>query len=74
MAKDKNLYSEDSIISLNPREFTRLRPSTYLGSNEYSTQLVREVFSNAVDEHVIGHGTEILVTIDTENNIVLYII
>ena len=25
---DKTLYTEDSIISLNPREFTRLRPST----------------------------------------------
>lgn len=31
--KDKTLYTDDSIISLNPREFTRLRFSTYLGSN-----------------------------------------
>ena len=56
-----NKYTEDSIISLNPREFTRLRPATYLGSNEFSTQLVREVFSNALDEHIIGHGTQIWV-------------
>ena len=67
--QDKTLYTNDSIISLNPREFTRLRPATYLGSNEYSTQLVREVFSNALDEHIIGHGNEIIIKIDTKNNI-----
>ena len=70
--KDKTIYSDDSIVSLNPREFTRLRPSTYLGSNEYSTQLLREVFSNALDEHNIGHGNIIKVTINTTKN--LYII
>ena len=67
--KDKTLYTDDSIVSLNPREFTRLRPSTYLGSNEYSTQLVREIFSNALDEHLIGHGDLIEVNIETDRNI-----
>ena len=62
--KDKTIYTKDSIITLNPRDFTRLRPSTYLGSNEYSTQLVREVFSNALDEHLIGHGDMITVSIN----------
>ena len=65
----KNRYTEDSIISLSPRDFTRLRPATYLGSNEYSTQLVREVFSNALDEHIIGHGNNIYVEADLVNNI-----
>lgn len=64
----KNTYKEDSIISLSPREFTRLRPSTYLGSNEYSTQLVRECFANSLDEHNIGHGNEIIISISTKNN------
>jgi len=67
--KDKTLYTEDSIISLNPREFTRLRPSTYLGSNEYSTQLVKEIFANALDEHLIQHGDTIEVNIETDRNI-----
>lgn len=66
--EDKTLYTDESIISLNPRDFCRLRPATYLGSNEYSTQLVREIFSNALDEFLIGHGNEILVSIDTETN------
>lgn len=65
----KNKYTEDSIISLSPRDFTRLRPATYLGSNEYSTQLVREVFSNALDEHIIGHGNNIYVEADLVKNI-----
>lgn len=69
MTIDKTLYTNDSIVSLNPREFTRLRPATYLGSNEYSTQLVREVFSNALDEHIIGHGSIINVSINTESNL-----
>jgi len=67
MAK-KNLYNEDSIKTLSPREFTRLRPATYLGSNEYSTQLAREVFSNSLDEHIIGHGNVIRVEVDTKYN------
>jgi DNA gyrase subunit B len=65
----KNKYTDDSIISLEPREFCRLRPATYLGSNEYSTQLVREVFSNALDEHIIGHGNTIWVEADLANNV-----
>jgi len=66
--KDKTIYSEDSIKHIDGREFTRLRPATYLGSNEYSTQLVREVFSNSLDEHIIGHGDRIDVSIDTKCN------
>jgi DNA gyrase subunit B len=61
-------YKDDSIISLSPRDFTRLRPSTYLGSNEYSTQLVKEAFANALDEHNIGHGNLILININTKEN------
>lgn len=56
---DKNLYSDDSIQSLSPRDFTRLRPGVYAGSTEYSTQLLIEILSNAIDEHDIGHGDKI---------------
>ena len=65
----KNKYTEDSIVSLDPRAFTRLRPATYLGSNEYSTQLVREVFSNALDEHIIGNGNNIWVEANLVDNV-----
>ena len=53
------LYTEDSIQSLSPLEFTRLRPGVYCGSTEYSTQLLIEIVSNAVDEFCVGHGSVI---------------
>lgn len=68
MIVDKTKYTDESIKSLNPRDFTRLRPATYLGSNEYSTQLLREIFSNSLDEHIIGHGSIIEITLDYDKN------
>lgn len=53
------LYTEDSIASLSPLEFTRLRPGVYCGSTEYSTQLLIEIVSNAIDEFSAGHGNVI---------------
>ena len=60
---DKTLYTEDSIESLSPLAFTRLRPGVYAGDTTYATQLAVEIFSNAVDEFRLGHGNKIKVTI-----------
>ena len=60
---DKTLYTEESIESLSPLEFTRLRPGVYCGDTTYSTQLLVEVFSNAVDEYRLGHGNKIEVSL-----------
>ena len=57
------LYDKDSIESLSPLEFTRLRPGVYAGDCTYSTQLLIEIFSNCVDEYNAGHGNQIDVTI-----------
>ena len=57
------LYTEDSIESLSPLEFTRLRPGVYAGDCTYSTQLLVEIFSNAVDEYRAGHGNKIEVNL-----------
>ena len=54
--ENKNLYKDDSIQSLSPREFTRLRPGVYSGSTDYSTQLLIEIVSNAIDEFQVGNG------------------
>ncbi|MCM1237660.1 MAG: toprim domain-containing protein, partial [Ruminococcus flavefaciens] len=62
-----NLYKEDSIQSLSPLEFTRLRPGVYCGSTQYSTQLLIEIVSNAVDEWKSGHGSEIKINITKDN-------
>ena len=58
------LYNEKSIESLSPLEFTRLRPGVYAGDTTYSTQLLVEIVSNAVDEFRLGHGNKIEVEIN----------
>ena len=60
------LYDDDSIESLDPRSFTRLRPGVYAGSTEYSTQLLIEIVSNAIDEWSVGHGDTI--NVDYKDN------
>lgn len=60
------LYTEDSIESLSPLEFTRLRPGVYAGDCTYSTQLLVEIFSNCVDEYNLGNGSQIDVTIEKD--------
>ena len=66
--KDKTIYGKNSIQTVSPREFTRMKPGVYCGSTEYSTQLLKEIFTNAVDEHRIGHGNEIDIIINTKKN------
>lgn len=66
MSIDKKLYDEKSIESLSPLEFTRLRPGVYAGDTTYSTQLLVEIISNAIDEFRLGHGNLIEVKIDKD--------
>ena len=54
---------------MDPLEFCRHRPDSYLGSNEDSSQLLREIISNASDEFLIGNCSEIHVEYDKETNI-----
>lgn len=60
------LYDDNSIESLSPRDFTRLRPGVYCGSTEYSTQLLIEIVSNAIDEYAAGHGN--VINVDYQND------
>ena len=60
----KNLYDENSIESLSPLAFTRLKPGVYAGDTTYATQLLVEIISNAIDEFRLGHGSQIDVSID----------
>ena len=63
---DKKLYTEKSIESLSPLEFTRLRPGVYCGDTTYSTQLLVEIVSNAIDEFRLGHGNQIDVVVNKD--------
>ena len=60
------LYTDKSIESLSPLEFTRLRPGVYAGDTTYSTQLLVEIVSNAVDEFRLGHGNKIEVDVSDD--------
>ena len=64
----KNDYTKESIQSLTPREHVRKRPSMYCGDTSTPNQLMMELFSNALDEHNIGHGDIIDIFIDDKSN------
>ena len=59
-----------TIETLAPREHVRLRKGMYCGNTDTPNQLLLEIFSNSLDEHNIGHGDVITVTIDEENGVV----
>src|ERR1700709_2476590 len=70
---DKNLfdYTEDSIKSLDWREHIRLRPGMYIGKlgdgsspDDGIYVLLKEVLDNCVDEHTMGYGRHIDITIE----------
>ena len=61
-------YNEDSIVKLDARTFTRTRPDVYLGSSQHSTQLVKEIVSNSVDEAIAGNCTKIRIDINYKTN------
>jgi topoisomerase IV subunit B len=66
-------YTEDSIKSLDWREHIRLRPGMYIGKlgdgslpEDGIYVLIKEVIDNAIDEHVMGYGKIVEITIDEE--------
>lgn len=74
MAENKqNLfeYTEESIRSLDWREHIRLRPGMYIGKlgdgsspDDGIYVLLKEVLDNCIDEHMMGHGKQIDITIE----------
>ena len=71
--KDKNLfdYTEDSIKSLDWKEHIRLRPGMYIGKlgdgsspDDGIYVLLKEVLDNCIDEHTMGYGKHVDVTIE----------
>src|SRR5665213_2189701 len=68
--KDKSVYDEDSIKSLDWVEHIRLRPGMYIGKLGNGTApddgiyvLFKEVVDNSVDEFIMGAGKEIDLTL-----------
>src|SRR6186713_2644184 len=72
MAEKKQLdYTEESIRTLDWQEHIRLRPGMYIGKlgdgkspDDGIYVLMKEVIDNCIDEHTMGHGKHIDVTIN----------
>lgn len=72
---EKNLfeYNEDSIKSLDWKEHIRLRPGMYIGklgdgssADDGIYVLLKEVIDNCIDEHTMGYGKQINISIENK--------
>jgi topoisomerase-4 subunit B len=73
--KEKKLfdYTEDSIKTLEWREHIRLRPGMYIGKlgdgsspDDGIYVLLKEVIDNCIDEHTMGYGKQVNITIENK--------
>src|SRR6478672_9494862 len=73
MADNKNLfdYTEESIKSLDWKEHIRIRPGMYIGKlgdgsspDDGIYVLIKEVVDNCIDEHMMGFGRHVDITIE----------
>jgi topoisomerase IV subunit B len=67
---DENKYDEDSIRTLDWKEHIRLRPGMYIGKlgdgsspDDGIYVLIKEVLDNCIDEHTMGHGKIVNISI-----------
>lgn len=70
MAENPISYTEDNIKSLDWKEHIRLRPGMYIGklgdgaaADDGIYVLIKEVVDNSIDEHMMGFGNKIEVSI-----------
>jgi topoisomerase-4 subunit B len=68
--KQEVRYEDDNIKSLDWREHIRLRPGMYIGKlgdgsamDDGIYVLVKEVIDNSIDEHMMGYGRQIDITV-----------
>ncbi len=75
MAAEKNLseYNEASIRSLDWKEHIRLRPGMYIGKlgdgsapDDGIYVMIKEVIDNSIDEHTMGYGKQVELTIENK--------
>jgi topoisomerase-4 subunit B len=79
MAEKANLfeYNDDSVKTLDWKEHIRLRPGMYIGKlgdgsspDDGIYVMLKEVVDNCIDEHTMGYGKQVEITIDQKTVIV----
>ena len=75
--KNKKIYDEDTIQSLEWDEHIRKRPGMYIGKlgdgsspDDGIYVLLKEVIDNSIDEFIMGHGKKIEIKISTNKVVV----
>jgi topoisomerase-4 subunit B len=75
MAEKSNLfeYNEESVRTLDWKEHIRLRPGMYIGKlgdgnspDDGIYVLLKEVIDNCIDEHTMGYGKQVDITIENK--------
>ncbi|HEV2483148.1 MAG TPA: DNA topoisomerase IV subunit B [Puia sp.] len=75
MAEKSNLfeYNEESVKTLDWKEHIRLRPGMYIGKlgdgsspDDGIYVLLKEVIDNCIDEHTMGYGKQVDITIENK--------
>ncbi len=71
-------YTSEAIRTLDWQEHIRLRPGMYIGklgqgksSDDGIYVLIKEVFDNAIDEHMMGFGKVIDITVSEEGRVTI---
>jgi len=66
----KDSYGAENIVVLEGLEAVRMRPGMYIGSvsTKGLNHLIYEIVDNSVDEHLAGHCSRILVTLEADGS------
>lgn len=69
MSETKGNYGNDKIISLSPKDASRKRPATNLGSDDINGvfHALKEIVDNSIDEVKAGFGNEVVITKHKDN-------
>lgn len=66
----KAIYTADNMQQLDPLDAIRRRPGVYIGGTNSAAlmHLLWEALDNAVDEHLVGYGNKIIISLNADGS------